>query len=48
MARVVVIGAGIVGLACAFHLAADGHDLTIIDRKPEGDKGSFGNAAASA
>jgi D-amino-acid dehydrogenase len=46
--RVGVIGAGIVGLACAFHLARDGHDVTVVDRDPEGDRASFGNAGGIA
>jgi D-amino-acid dehydrogenase len=41
---VLVVGAGIVGLGCAFHLLKDGHGVTIVDRDPEGDKASFGNA----
>ena len=48
MARVVVIGAGIVGLCAAFHLQRDGHAVTVIDRVPEGDKCSWGNAGAVA
>jgi D-amino-acid dehydrogenase len=44
MARVAVVGAGIVGLACAFHLVADGHEVTVIDPAPDGDKCSWGNA----
>jgi len=44
MARIVVAGAGIVGLACAWHLRADGHDVTVIDPAPDGDKCSWGNA----
>ena len=44
MARIAVIGAGIVGLACAFHLRADGHEIVVIDSAPEGDKCSWGNA----
>jgi glycine/D-amino acid oxidase-like deaminating enzyme len=45
---VVVIGAGIVGLACAYGLRSDGYDVTVIDRDPEGDKASFGNAGGIA
>jgi D-amino-acid dehydrogenase len=41
---VVVIGAGIVGLGCAYHLRQDGLAVTVVDRDPEGDKASFGNA----
>ena len=48
MARVVVVGAGIVGLSCAFHLAADGHEVTVLDPAPPGDKCSWGNAGAIA
>jgi D-amino-acid dehydrogenase len=44
MARVVVIGAGVVGLSCAFHLRADGHAVTVLDPAPDGDKCSWGNA----
>jgi D-amino-acid dehydrogenase len=48
MARIVVIGAGIVGLACAFHLRRDGHAVTVLDRAPDGDKCSWGNAGGIA
>ena len=36
MARVVVIGAGIVGAACGYFLTRDGHDVTVLDRGPVG------------
>ncbi|MDR6952998.1 D-amino-acid dehydrogenase [Ancylobacter sp. 3268] len=45
MSRILVIGAGIVGLSCAHALRADGHDVSVLDRDPPGDKCSFGNAA---
>lgn len=45
MARILVIGAGIVGLSCARALRRDGHDVSVLDRDPAGDKCSFGNAA---
>ncbi|GLK84691.1 NAD(P)/FAD-dependent oxidoreductase [Ancylobacter defluvii] len=45
MSRILVIGAGIVGLSCARALHADGHEVTVLDRDPPGDKCSFGNAA---
>lgn len=32
MARIVVVGAGIVGAACALALSADGHSVTVLDR----------------
>ncbi|HEY9215262.1 MAG TPA: FAD-binding oxidoreductase [Ancylobacter sp.] len=44
MPRILVIGAGIVGLSCAHALAKDGHIVTVLDRDPPGDKCSFGNA----
>ena len=44
----IVIGAGIVGLSTAFHLAAEGLTVTVVDRDPVGDKASFGNAAGIA
>jgi glycine/D-amino acid oxidase-like deaminating enzyme len=36
MARVVVVGAGIVGAACAWALSGDGHRVTVLDRGPVG------------
>ena len=41
MARVVVIGAGLGGLAAAAHLLGDGHEVTIIERdeRPGGRAG---------
>lgn len=34
--KVVVVGAGIVGAACAFHATASGLDVTVLDRGPVG------------
>lgn len=48
MRHVIVIGAGIVGLATAHHLLREGVSVTLIDRAPEGDKASFGNAGGIA
>lgn len=45
---VLVVGAGVVGLATAFHLLEAGATVTIVDRDPEGDKASFGNAGGIA
>ncbi|MBF0246843.1 MAG: D-amino acid dehydrogenase [Alphaproteobacteria bacterium] len=33
--RVVVLGAGVIGIATAYELARDGHDVTVVDRHPE-------------
>ena len=46
--RACVIGAGIVGLNCALWLRREGFDVTVIDRDPEGDRASHGNAGAIA
>ena len=48
MPRIVVVGAGIVGLACARALHLDGHAVSLIDRDPDGDKTSWGNAGGIA
>jgi D-amino-acid dehydrogenase len=32
--RVIVLGAGVVGVASAWYLAADGHDVTVVERQP--------------
>ncbi len=42
--RIVVVGAGIVGVACASYLQRDGHLVTLIDRGAPGEGCSFGNA----
>lgn len=44
----VVVGAGIIGLSCAFWLARTGRRVTVLDRDPAGNKASFGNAGAIA
>ena len=41
---VLVVGGGVIGLACAFRLARDGHRVTLIDRDLPGRGTSFGNA----
>ena len=48
MSRIAVIGAGLAGLACAYSLAAEGHAVVLLDRDPEGDKCSWGNAGGIA
>jgi D-hydroxyproline dehydrogenase len=41
---VLVIGAGIIGLACAFRLAREGKSVLLLDRDQPGRGASFGNA----
>ncbi|MCK9282895.1 MAG: D-amino acid dehydrogenase [Rhodocyclaceae bacterium] len=42
--RVVVIGAGVVGVTTAWYLAAAGHQVTVVDRQPEpGRETSYAN-----
>ncbi len=43
--RVCVLGAGIVGLACAYELNRAGHDVTVIDRGQPGSGASGGNGS---
>jgi len=31
--RVTVLGAGVVGVTAAWYLAADGHEVTVVDRQ---------------
>ena len=43
--RIVIVGAGVIGLCCAHYLRARGHAVTVVDRNPEDRDGcSFGNA----
>ena len=44
--RILVIGAGIVGLALAWRLRQGGADVAVIDPDPPGSGASFGNAGA--
>ena len=46
--RITVVGAGIIGLCCAYHLHRNGHAVSLIDPDPEGDRASHGNAGAVA
>ena len=46
--RVVVIGAGIIGVACALTLRRDGHDVVVLDPRLPGEGASFGNAGLIA
>ncbi len=45
---VTVVGAGVVGIACAVHLLRDGHRVTIVDRAAPGEACSYGNAGVLA
>lgn len=45
---IAVIGAGVIGLACALRLAQDGHAVTLIDPADHGSGASFGNAGTIA
>ncbi|WP_133649489.1 NAD(P)/FAD-dependent oxidoreductase [Paraburkholderia flava] len=45
---VVVIGSGIVGLACAWSALRDGATVTLVDRDFDGDRTSHGNAGGIA
>jgi D-amino-acid dehydrogenase len=43
--KVLVLGAGVIGVASAYYLAKSGHEVTVIDRQPgPGLETSFGNA----
>lgn len=46
--RVVILGAGIVGLASAVRLLCEGHEVTLVDRGEPGAATSRGNAAGIA
>lgn len=43
-AEVLVVGAGLVGAACALRLAAAGREVLLLDAQPPGQGASFGNA----
>src|SRR5689334_9029109 len=46
--HIVVVGAGIIGLAVAYHLVKSGVRVTVVDPDPHGDKASSGNAGGIA
>ena len=33
--KIIVLGAGIIGISTAWHLAQRGHSVTVIDRQPD-------------
>ncbi|MBC5763833.1 D-amino acid dehydrogenase [Ramlibacter albus] len=44
--QILVLGAGIIGISTAYHLAERGHDVTVVDRQPGAAlETSFANAA---
>ena len=44
MRSVIVVGAGMVGVASALHLQRRGWSVVLVDRKPPGRETSYGNA----
>lgn len=46
--RIAVVGAGVIGLAVAYHLVTAGARVTVIDGGPDKDGASFGNAGGIA
>src|SRR3982751_4967372 len=48
MPHLVVVGAGIVGLCCAWSAQRRGWQVTLVDRDFEGDRASHGNAGGIA
>jgi D-amino-acid dehydrogenase len=43
--HVVVLGSGVIGVSCAYHLALDGHSVTVLDRQSAaGMETSYANA----
>ena len=46
--EIAVIGAGVVGLAIAEALVAEGHEVVLVDPNPPGSGASFGNAGTIA
>ena len=43
--KVIVLGSGVIGVTCAYQLAAAGHEVTVLDRQPAAAlETSYGNA----
>ena len=45
---ITIIGAGVVGICCAYYLQRAGHKVTVVDRLEPGMAASFGNAGGLA
>ncbi len=43
--KVVIIGAGVVGVTTAYYLAGSGHEITVVEREPEAATGASGGNA---
>jgi D-amino-acid dehydrogenase len=42
--HIVIVGAGVIGMTSAYYLSQDGHDVTVVDSKPEpGEGASYAN-----
>ena len=47
--KIAVVGAGIIGITTAYELAADGHEVTVIERRSAAaEEASFANAGVIA
>lgn len=46
--KIVIVGAGVIGLACAYELLHDGHEVIVLDSGSAGQAASHGNAAKVA
>ena len=46
--KIVVIGAGIIGVTAALNLIREGYHVTLLDRDKTGESCSFGNAGLLA
>src|SRR6267143_71556 len=45
MAKVLIIGGGVIGLCSAYYAARKGHEVTVVDERAESHEGcSYGNA----
>lgn len=47
MARIIVVGGGVIGMSAAMLLARDGHEVTVLERDPAGAPGDVDDAWAS-